>query len=196
MSNLLELLHQVGNVSQYTKIELPLVGKATIYGFVVYNDNTFPELANQTITQVSSPPLGKANVVGNRIIFAMDNKIYRFPIFSSVEKSTKECYPVYLLYVPRLMDLKASSHVAAYKDYMKNEKPQQIHKGNIWKVDGIKVIDNKALYFPKDDEYVFESSSPFTGIGNAFMVITRRVSSNDGSLIYEVFDPNEVKVVE
>ncbi len=185
MSNLLGLCLQGVKISQYTTIELPLVGKATIYGFVVYHDNIFSE-------QVRCPPLGRANVVGNRIIFAMDDKIYRFPIFTSIKKGTKECYPVYLLYVPRLMDLPYSSHVAAYIHSMKNEKPHTY----IWKVDGIKLIDNVPYYYPKDDEYIFESTSPFTGIGNAFAVITRRISSNDGYFIYEVYDPNEVKVVE
>lgn len=167
------------------KVSLPVDGEASIYGFVVYHDNIFSE-------QVSCPPLGRANVVGNRIIFAMDDKIYRFPIFTSIEKRTKECYPVYLLYVPRLMDLPYSSHVAAYIHSFKNEKPHMY----IWKVDGIKLIDNVPYYYPKDDEYIFKSPSPFTGIGNAFAVITRRISSNDGYFIYEVYDPNEVKVVE
>lgn len=172
-------------ISSNTCVKLPFVGKAYIYGFAIYDDDIFTDI-------VCCPPLGVAYVVGNRILFSLENKIYRFPIFSSIEKPAKEKYPVYLLYVPRLLSLPYSSHVAAYVETMKKEKPHL----NIYKVDGIKLEDKKPYYFPKEDEFYFKSSSQLGGIANTFVVITRRISPHNGNLIYEVFDPNEVEIIE
>lgn len=184
MSNLYDICLQGQKISQYTPVKL-LNGEARIYGFIAYHANIFSE-------NVSCPPLGKAYVVGNRIVFSMENKLYRFPIFSSIEKNTQERYPVYLLYVPRLMDLPNQSHVTAYVSSMKNEKPNS----NVWKVDSIKLIEGKPYYFPKENEFYFDSTSQFKGIGDAFEVIVTRKSPVDGSLIYEVYDPKDIEIVE
>ena len=184
MSTLYDICLQGQKVSKYTPVKLP-TGEAHIFGFVAYHDNVFSD-------NVSCPPLGKAYVVCNRIVFSMENKLYRFPIFSSIEKNTKESYPVYLLYVPRLMDLPYQSHVTAYVDSMKNEKPNSY----VWKVDSIRLIEGKAYYFPQEDEFYFDSTSQFKGIGDAFEVIITRKSPVDGSLIYEVYDPKEIEIIE
>lgn len=185
MSNLYDICLQGSKISKFTSVKLP-AGEAQIYGFIAYHDNIFSD-------NVSCPPLGKAYVVGNRIVFNMENKLYRFPIFSSIEKNTQESYPVYLLYVPRLMDLPYQSHVAAYVSSMKNEKPIPYY---IWKVDSIRSIEGKPYYFPKEDEFYFDSTSQFKGIGNAFEVIIRRTSPVDGSLVYEVYDPKDIEIIE
>lgn len=82
MSNLYDICLQGQKISQYTPVKL-LTGEARIYGFIAYHANIFSD-------NVSCPPLGKAYVVGNRIVFSMENKLYRFPIFSSIEKIPKK----------------------------------------------------------------------------------------------------------
>ena len=90
------------------------------------------------------------------------------------------------------MDLPYQSRVTAYVDSMKNEKPNSY----VWKVDSIRLIEGKAYYFPQEDEFYFDSTSHFKGIGDAFEVIITRKSPVDGSLIYEVYDPKEIEIIE
>ncbi len=184
MATLFDILYQGKKVDSSTPIKLPIVDNATIYGFVAYNENLLSDIVN-------CPPLGVAFIVANRAVFYFEDKFYRFPIFSSISKPVEDKYHVYLLHVPRLLEM-CFSHVNAYLYCMKNNK---LHKW-ISKVEGIKVVDNKAYYYPKEDECLFESSSQFRAIANSFVVITRRITSENENVIYEVWNPNEIEILE
>lgn len=185
MTSLFDLFFNGKTIESSIPIKLPIESHATIYGFVAYDNYPFSEV-------VSCPPLGPAHIIANRIVFSMEGKLYRFPIFNKISKPIEEKYPVFLLYVPRLLGLEWPSHVSSYLSSMKNEKPDRY----VGKVNGIQVIENKAYYFPKEDEYLFESNTQFRGIGNSFVIITRRNSPDNGVFIYEVWNPGEVKIIE
>lgn len=78
--------------------------------------------------------------------------------------------------------------MTAYKYCFKNDK---LH-ANAWKVDGIKVIDNRAFDFRKEDEFIFEGESKLRGFANAFVIITRRVSIETGAVIYEIYNRSQL----
>lgn len=188
MPSIVEALKQGKTINSKSRIKLPVEGLAEIYGFVPYHDDTFSGLGMEK-TPVC-PPLGPANIIGNRVIFALDGKIYRAPLFKTISVA-EEKYPIYLLYVPRLLNLTAESRIKAYLSSFKNERPSPY----INQVDGIRTIDNKPFYFPNEGEYLFTSSSKLKGIGNAFAVITRRLSKDSGLLLYETYDPQDVEVI-
>lgn len=172
-------------ISNIKPIKSPLVGKAYIYGFVPYQEDLL-------FDSINCPPLGTVTVIGNRVIFFLNNKMYRFPIFSSVEKNTKENLPVHLLYSPRLMNLKDSYKQKAYLEAMGHG----ICSYNLLKIDGIQKLDDKPFYFPNSNEFFFESQSLLKGIADAFLVIITRISEKDGSTIYEAYDPNTIEMFE
>lgn len=184
MSTLYDTFLNKGTIQINSTVKLPIGKDATVYGFLACNDFLFSNT-------LDSPPLGIAHVIRNRIFCFLGDKTYRFPIFASISKPRDEKYPVYLLYVPRLLDLEYKSYVDAYRLTMKNERP------HVWvqKVDGISVTDGVAYYYPKEDEYLFESQSKLKGIGNAFLVITRRVAPEHGGTIYEIFEPSEIELM-
>ena len=188
MSSIIEALKQSKSINSRSRIKLPVDGIAEIYGFVPYHEDTFSSLGLETTP--TCPPLGGANVIGNRIIFALDGKIYRVPLFETLSIA-EEKYPIYLLYVPRLLNLSAESRIKTYLSSFKNEKASPF----IHQVDGIRIVDNHPFYFPNEDEYLFTSSSKLKGIGNAFAVITRRRSKENGMLLYEVYDPRDIEVI-
>lgn len=182
MATISNILSQGKKIKNFIPIRLPIVGSALIYGFVAINESSFSNIVN-------CPPLGSAHVIANRIIFSLDGNLYRFPIFSSISKPTDDKYPVYLLHVPRLIE-SCESYVNAYLYCMKNNK---LHKW-INKVDGVRVFDGIAYYYPREDEYLFETTSQLRGFGNSFVVITRRISSENGNVFYEVWNPNEIEL--
>lgn len=190
MSNIVESLNNGNKIdAEYcVKIKLPVEGKAEIFGFVTFHDDIFSNVGTEGAP--TCPPLGQANVIGDRIIFPIDNKIYRAPIFSCVSKPEIK-YPIYLLYVPRLLNQTYDSHIKAYVQSFKNERPSPY----IAKVDGVRIEDKQPFYFPKEDEYIFSSKSKLRGIGNSFVVITRRISKETGALIYEVYNPKDVEII-
>lgn len=187
MANIIDVLKQGETIDSHTRIKLPIEGNAEIYGFVPYYDDAFSNLGMESTPLC--PPLGPANVVGNRVIFGIDGKIYRSPLFKTIS-TPEEKYPIYLLYVPRLMNLSAESKVKTYIASFKNEKPSYY----INSLEGIKMIDNKPFYYPKEDDYLFTSPSSLRAVGNAFVVITRRRSKDNGLLLYEVYPPEDVDI--
>ena len=65
----------------------------------------------------------------------------------------------------------------------------------------IKYVKNSVVfsklnknYYPREDEYLFETTSQLRGFGNSFVVITRRISSENGNVFYEVWNPNEIEL--
>lgn len=188
MPSIIEALKQGKTINSGSRIKLPVEGLAEIYGFVPYHDDTFSSIGLEKTP--TCPPLGPANIIGNRIIFSIEGNIYRAPLFKALSIA-EEKYPIYLLYVPRLLNLSAESRIKAYLSSFKNEKPSPY----INQVDGIRIVDKEPFYFPNEDEYLFTSSSKLKGIGNSFAVITRRLSKDNGLLLYEVYDPQDVEVI-
>ena len=168
-------------------VKLPIAKESTVYGFVPYNETYF--LNPDTI---GCPPLGEATIIGNRLIYFTDKQIFRFPIFNSVSKLKDEKYNVYHLHVPRLMEIESGYKLRCYLNSVKKEKPDC----DVWKVDSIKIIEDSAFYYPKEDEYLFETTTPFRAIANAFVVITRRISTDRGIVVYEVYDPKELEIID
>lgn len=188
MANIIDAIKQGKTIISGSRIKLPVEGLAEIFGFVPYHEDVLSDFGLERTP--TCPPLGAANIIGNRIIFAIDGQIYRVPLFKTLAVADEK-YPIYLLYVPRLLDLPAESRVKAYISSFKNEKPSPY----IYQVNGIKIIDKEPFYFPNEDEYLFTSPSKLKGIGNAFAVITRRKSKENGILQYEVYNPQDIEVI-
>lgn len=170
-------------LSKGMSVRLPINVEASIYGFLAIDDDVFSY-------EIDMPPLGCANVLANRVVFAMGEKLYRFPIFSNLSKTSKEPYNLYLLYVPKFMFSPYHSHVQAYKYSMKNDKPS----ANVAKLEGIRIENGSAFYLPKEDDLMFRSSSMLTGIANDFAVVVRRITKDRGHVIYEIYDKHEVRI--
>ncbi len=191
MSNILEALKQGKTVESNTRIKLPVEGKAEIFGFVPYHDDFDTCFGyDETIT---CPPIGAANIIGDRIIFPVNGKFYRAPIFESIHLADEK-YPVYLLYVPRFLNLTSKYQISGYKKAFASETPRLI--GYDKYPDSIRVIDGVPVYFSEEREYIFSSASKLRGIGNAFVVIVRRRSNETGTVVYEVYNPNEITIIE
>jgi len=194
MANIFETLKQGQTVEVGTRIKLPIEGKAVIYGFVPFHCDDIDDIDSyfgydETII---CPPIGPANVIGDRIIFPIDGKFFRAPIFESLSSKEEE-YPVYLLYVPRFLSLSSKCKISGYKKAFKSERPKLI--GYDKYPDDIRVIDNMPFYSPLNGEYIFSSASKLRGIGNSFVVITRRLSKETGTVVYEVYNPKDVEII-
>lgn len=194
---MLEAVSNGDKIDKSTTVLLPIAQKATIYGFVPYNEESYIDIfLSATEKDLDCPQLGRADVVGNRIISNITGNLRRFPIFSSVEKPKEEKYPVELLYLPKLNLLPKgwNTQFKAYREIMKTGKLQ----GNlaIKAIDGMQIIEDKAFYIPKDDEFIFTSPSKFYGIANAFTVITRRISIETGTMVYETSLPSELEIID
>ena len=72
---------------------------------------------------------------------------------------------------------------------MQSKTPDQF----VYKNDGVKIEDNEAFYYPKEDELFFESSTSLKGIANAFVVITRRIAPDNEQVVYEVYSPDDIE---
>ena len=195
MANILETLNQGKTIETDTRIKLPVEGKAVIYGFVPYHCNDIDSFFDFEET-ATCPPIGPANVIGDRIIFSLDGKFYRAPVFNSISSpaSPEEKYPVYLLYVPRFLNLSSQYRIYGYKKAFANEKPR-LAKYDKYPED-IRVIESVPFYSPLNGEYIFSSASKLRGIGNSFVVITRRLSKEMGTVVYEVYNPKDVEIIE
>lgn len=164
-------------------VELPIFGKARIYGLIPYDSNPLTNI-------ITSPPLGKAIIIANRCLFELNGKIIqRFPIFSSVSIPLDNVFPVYLLYVPRLLNnSKNPSHVEYYISAYKST----IYNCNVSRLDDIHISEYIAYYTRKEDELLFKSSSELSGMGNAFMVITYRENTKTGEILYETYNAQDI----
>lgn len=192
MANILEALRQGQTVGAGTQVKLPIEGNAVIYGFVPYYFDDIDSCFGYEGT-VTCPPIGPANVIGDRIIFPLEGKFFRAPIFESISPADDR-YPVYLLYVPRFLNLSSKYKISGYKKAFKNERPKLV--GYDKYPDDIRILDKMPYYFPLKGEYVFSSASKLRGIGNSFVVITRRLSKETGTVVYEVYNPKDVEIIE
>ena len=168
------------------QVVLPFQMEATIYGFISIEEDE-EDLFDLAIDM---PPLGEAKVLSNRVITSINDKMYRFPIFSEVSKATEMKYPLRFLYVPRFLNLPSQWEVKYYMSSLSDETPNP----KVSRIDGVEIEDNIAYYYPKDNALYFQSSSRLSGIGNGMVVITRRLSKCSDDIKYEIFTPNEVLI--
>ena len=163
-----------------SKVVLPIVGDAEIYGFIAI-------LNHYLISAIDMPPLGECQVLSNRVIFTLENNLHRFPIFKSVGNANEDRYALYLLYVP---ELKYSRMNEIYGNAMcKNYVDSKTSK-----LDCVRVEDNIAYYYPKENSLYFESASKLRAVSPEFAVITRRISENSDDIKYEIFDSQSVLI--
>lgn len=193
MANILETLNQGKTIEADIRVKLPVEGKAVIYGFVPYHCDDNMDSFFSFEGTVTCPPIGPANIIGDRIIFPLDGKFYRAPVFKSIS-SPEEKYPVYLLYVPRYLNLSSKYKISGYKTAFGNEKPRLV--GHDKYPDDIRVIEKTPFYCPLNGEFIFSSASKLRGIGNSFVIITRRLSVETGTVVYEVYNPKDVEILE
>lgn len=166
-----------------SKVILPTCGEAEIYGFIAITGEIFGDIIDMS-------PLGECRVFSNRVIYGFGERIYTFPIFRSVCKAIEEKYGLFLLYVPKFFHLSSTWNRRAYLESMRNVKPQS----QVSKIDGVRIENNVAYYYPKEYELYFESRSKLRAIGADFVVITRRISMPSENIKYEVFDPHSVRI--
>ena len=178
--NIMDAIYNGRTISKGQQVSIPIEGDATIYGFLAIED-VMLSLA------IDMPPLGEATVLSNRVF---DKKLHRFPIFNSVCKATEEKYGLYLLYVPRLLNLNNSWDVRAYNQAMTEEKPNQ----KVARIDRVKVEDNVAYYYPQNNDIFFKSSSKLRGLSNGLAVIIRRISKVSGDIKYEIYNSEEIQI--
>ena len=76
MSTVIEDLMAGKELKRGAIVKLPIGKEATIYGFVAYHErlDDFPK----DVKGINCPALGPAHVIGNRIVSALDGKLYRF----------------------------------------------------------------------------------------------------------------------
>lgn len=181
--NVIDAINNGRTLSKGQPVTLPVEGDATIYGFLAIENFIFS-------MAIDMPPLGEATVLSNRVIFAFDKKLHRFPIFNSVCKATEEKYGLRLLYVPRLLNLSNQWNVQAYEQSMVQEKSNP----KVARIDGVKIEDDVAYYYPQNNDMYFKSSSKLRGLGNGLAVIIRRISKISGDIKYEIYNPEEIQV--
>lgn len=170
-------------LSSESKVLLPIGEEADIYGFIA-TDNSL------TNPSIDMPPLGECHVLSNRIISTFDKQQYLFPIFRSVGKAIAERYPIYLLHIPRFINLSSEWDRKAYLYSMSREIPNP----KVARIDGIKLDEKVAYYYPKEDDLFFESRSKLRAIGSEFVVVTRRISKLSDNIKYEIFDSHSVMI--
>lgn len=170
-------------LSAGSKVVLPSGDEAEIYGFIAIDENPFS-------TNIDMPPLGECKVFSNRVIFLMDKQLHRFPIFQSVSQVSDERYGMYLLYIPKYLNLSTEWERKYYLESMCRDKPHP----KVTRIDGIQVEENVAYYLPKEYDLYFESRSKLRGIGSGFLIIIRRVSKLSDEIRYEVFDSHSVRM--
>lgn len=173
------------------KVVLPIGYVAEIYGFITIEDYVFGciDIDNSGNISIDMPPLGEAKVLSNRVIFTINEKIRQVPIFNNVSKATEKRYNLQFLYVPKFLNL-SGNKVKAYKQSMKKDIPDI----NVNKIESVQIENNIAYYYPSESDLFFESDSKIRGIGNGFVVITRRLSKVTDDIKYEVFNTNEIQI--
>ena len=180
-------LTHFGKIRKNMDVELPIVGKAKIYGFIPHDSNPLSSI-------IDCPFLGKANIVANRCIATIDGKsFHRFPIFTSVSTTAQEEFPVYLLYIPRLLE---NTKNPTYPDYYLSALKSRNYNWNVSRIEEIHTADGVAYYSRRHDELLFESDSELSGLANSFSVITYRESPKTGETLYEVYNANDVQLAD
>lgn len=168
------------------KVVLPSGDDADIYGFIVIED----EMLSLLIDIIDMPPLGECQVFSNRVMFLMDNKLHRFPIFSTVCKVSENRYDLYMLYLVRFNSLLSGWDLKAYLYYYRDKKIIQ----NLMKLNGVQIEENTAYYLPLKNDLYFESRSKLRAIGSGVAVVTRRISKKTDDIKYEIFDAHSLRM--
>lgn len=168
------------------KVVLPSCEEAEIYGFLTTEDFILSD-------NIDMPPLGECQVFSNRVIFYMNNKLHRFPIFSTVCKVSEDRYDLFALYIPRFETLLSDSfNFKAYVKYMGTRQITSYLKSI--KINSLQIEKDIAYYIPNENELYFESRSKFRAIGSGVAIITRRISKKSDDIKYEIFDAHSLKM--
>lgn len=165
------------------KVVLPSGDDADIYGFIVIEDDMLSLL-------IDMPPLGECQVFSNRAMFLMDNKLHRFPIFSTVCKVSENRYDLYMLYLVRFSSLLSGWDLKAYKYYFGDRNIIS----NLRKLNDVQIEENTAYYTPYKNDLYFESRSKLRAIGSGVAVVTRRISKKTDVIKYEIFDAHSLRM--
>lgn len=183
--NLFEAIAKGKELIKGMEVKLPLFEyKAHIYGFVATQGQVLG-------VDIDMPALGQANVLSNRIVY----ESRAFPIFTSVKKACEEKSNLYQLYVPHFLSsfYKDSWRNAYWRTFTGESVDSKVTSyGNV-KIEGT-LEERKAFYYPRENDLFFQSSSKLRSIASSFAVITRRVSKVTDQVIYEVYNPEEVKI--
>lgn len=178
-----EALRNGRTISKGAVVTLPIVGKAFIYGFVATLHNIYGSIMDM-------PPLGKTTVLSNRVLSYFHQEVHNFPVFNSIRKSDSERLELRNLHIPKYLHFLDKQQHYAYIQFLRyNELRPAIER-----IEGVVVEDNKAYYLPQDKEFYFESESELKAISKGCAVVTRRVSGDSDSLVYEIFNPGEVLI--
>ncbi|MBD5422725.1 MAG: hypothetical protein HDR49_06835 [Bacteroides sp.] len=172
-------------------VVLPTGYEAEIYGFIAIEDNVAEiiDIDKSGNTSIDMPPLGEAIVLSNRVIFSMNEKVLKYPIFNIACKATENRYNLKYLYIPKFLRLSGNKSMA-YRQSMKKDVPDS----NVGKIENVEIDDNRAYYYTSDSDILFKSDSMLRGISNDFAVITRRLSSKTDDIKYEIFSSNEILI--
>ncbi len=185
-SSLIRLDEAINNgqkLSAGEKVILPIAEEAEIYGFIVTTNNILS-------LEIDMPPLGECNVFSNRVIFYLGKQLHRFPIFTAISRPSQEKYPVYLLYIPKFLNLDSDWKKKYYIHTMTRENPHP----KVAQIDGVRIEDSIAYYYPNEHDLYFESRSKLRAIGSGFAVVTRRVTKLSENIKYEIFDSHSAMI--
>lgn len=178
-----EALQEGQTLSAGSKVVLPIGDEAEIYGFIATASNILS-------MNIDMPPLGECQVFSNRVIFYLDKNLHRFPIFCNVRITSAERYGLYLLHVPKFLNLSSEWDRKFYIESMCKENPHP----RVSRIEGVRIEDNVAYYYPNENDLYFESRSKLRAIGSGFVVVTRRISKPSENIKYEIFDSHSVKI--
>lgn len=165
------------------KVVLPSGDDADIYGFIAIEDDMLSPF-------IDMPPLGECQVFSNRVMFLMDKKLHRFPIFSKVCKVSENRYDLYMLYLVKFNNLLSEWDLKAYIYYFRDRKIIT----NLMKLNGVQIEENIAYYIPYKNDLYFESRSKLRAIGSGVAVVTRRISKKADDIKYEIFDAHSLRM--
>lgn len=179
-----EAINNGQKLSAGSKVRLPIGEEAEIYGFITTVCSMFS-------TDIDIPPLGECQVFSNRVIFYLNKQLHSFPIFYNVCKVSEEKYEVHFLYNQRFFNLPSSNWDRKYYEYtMCRENPHP----KVTQIEGVRIEDMVAYYYPNENDLYFESRSKLRAIGSGFVVVTRRVSKTSENIKYEIFDSHSVMI--
>ncbi|MDE6006203.1 MAG: hypothetical protein K2G67_01435 [Muribaculaceae bacterium] len=179
-----DLIKSGKTLSSGSKVKLPSGDDAEIYGFIATEDNSLSKF-------IDMPPLGESSVLSNRVIYYLDNQLFRFPIFKNVCKARDVNYELQFLYIPRFLQLGG---------YLRTEYVKLLAEGivscKLNSIEGVSIEGDQVFYHPNEYDLYFESYSKLRAIGKGFAIITRRISKLNDNVKYEIFDSYSVKVIK
>jgi hypothetical protein len=173
-----------------TSLEVAIEGgeKMQIYGFVILPESLQEDFIFGSLTD-EQPQLGQAKVQSDRILFNIDGKVHRLPIFNRVRKNYGKPVSIKYLYISKFSQLK-NEKVIYEKTFL---------TGNAERLSKYQFIDNTAeegKYIPSSDDFLFSSSSRLSGVGSKFLVICRRKNTETGYYCFECFMPDDLYLTD